>query len=156
MPKIKLLVMDVDGTLTDGKIYLSESGEEMKAFSIKDGLGIVKLAKHGIIPAIITGRKSEVVSRRARELRIEEVYQGVAEKTEILDMLAKKYECTLREIAYIGDDENDLSTINMCGVSACPKDAMESVQQQVSYCCRSIGGNGAVREFIEYLLKQQW
>lgn len=149
---IKILVMDVDGTLTDGKIYISSQGEIMKAFSVKDGLGIAKLHTKGIIPVIITGRTSEIVTQRAKELNITEVIQGVHDKVKILKQIAEKYNCDINEIAYIGDDENDLECMKICGVKGCPADA-EDIVIKISDCiCKRNGGDGAVRDFIEYIL----
>ena len=123
-PMIKLLIMDVDGTLTNGMIYMSPSGEAMKAFNIKDGYAIAHiLPKMGVIPVIITGRKSLIVENRAKELGIAELHQGVADKLAKLKAVAEKYHVTPDEIAYIGDDLNDLDCMKYCGFSACPADA---------------------------------
>jgi 3-deoxy-D-manno-octulosonate 8-phosphate phosphatase (KDO 8-P phosphatase) len=151
--KIKILVMDVDGTLTDGKIYIGSDGEMLKAFNVKDGLGISKLRTNNIIPAIITGRESEILKRRSEELKIEELYQGEENKIGKLKELVERYKCSLSEVAYIGDDENDLQCIKVCGLSGCPADAVESVKEEVDIVCTKDGGQGAVREFIEYILE---
>ena len=151
--KIKILVMDVDGTLTDGKIYIGSDGEMLKAFNVKDGLGISKLRTNNIIPAIITGRKSEILKRRSEELKIEELYQGEENKIGKLKELVERYKCSLSEVAYIGDDENDLQCMKVCGLSGCPADAVESVKEAVDVVCTKDGGQGAVREFIEYILE---
>jgi len=151
--KIKILVMDVDGTLTDGKIYIGVEGEMLKAFNVKDGLGISKLRSNNIIPAIITGRESEILKRRSEELMIEELYQGEENKIDKLNELVERYKCSLSEVAYIGDDENDLQCMRACGYTGCPADAMESVKKEVDYICDKNGGEGAVREFIEKILK---
>jgi 3-deoxy-D-manno-octulosonate 8-phosphate phosphatase (KDO 8-P phosphatase) len=151
--KIKILVMDVDGTLTDGKIYIGSDGEMLKAFNVKDGLGISKLRTNNIIPAIITGRESEILKRRSEELKIEELYQGEENKVGKLKELVERYKCSLSEVAYIGDDENDLQCIKVCGLSGCPADAVESVKEEVDIVCTKDGGQGAVREFIEYILE---
>ena len=150
--KIKMLVMDVDGTLTDGKIYMGSDGEVFKAFDVKDGYAIAHLHEVGIIPVIITGRKSKIVENRAKELNIKEVYQGVSDKIEKLKEVAKDNGVLLEEVAYIGDDLNDLDCMGICGLSACPNDAIDEVIQSVNYICKHSGGNGAVREFIEYIL----
>lgn len=149
--KIKMLVMDVDGTLTDGKIYMGSDGEVFKAFDVKDGYAIAHLHEVGIIPVIITGRKSKIVENRAKELNIKEVYQGVSDKVEKLKEVAKDNGVLLEEVAYIGDDLNDLDCMGICGLSACPNDAIDEVIQNVNYICKHSGGNGAVREFIEYI-----
>ena len=148
---IKMLVLDVDGTLTDGRIYIGPNGETMKAFDVKDGYGIVHLKKYGIIPVIITGRNSAIVENRMRELQIEECYQGVDNKLKKLKEVAQKYRIRPEEIAYIGDDLNDLQCICFSGVSGCPGDALPEIRSRVKYVCKSDGGRGAVREFIDFL-----
>ncbi len=149
---IKMLVMDVDGTLTDGRIYMGPEGEAMKAFDAKDGYGIAQLLpKLGITPVIITGRKSQILEHRARELKIAELYQGVADKLPKLQQLAAARGLSREEIACIGDDVNDLECLRWCGLSAAPADAQEEVLSAVTYRCRREGGRGAVREFIRFL-----
>ena len=150
---IKLLVMDVDGTLTDGCIYVGAQGELMKAFDVRDGYAIAHiLPEYGIVPVIITGRSSEIVSNRAKELGIAELHQGVSDKLKMLREIAAKYDVSAEEIAYIGDDLNDLPCIRYCGVTACPADAVSLVLEQVDYVCKHNGGRGAVREYIEWLV----
>ncbi|WP_461206114.1 KdsC family phosphatase [Clostridium sp. DL1XJH146] len=149
---IKMVVLDVDGTLTDGKIYIGSHGEIMKAFNVKDGLGIKKIQTKGIVPVIITGRNSKIVTERAQELDIKEVHQGVHDKVEKLKQIIEKYGCEFNEIAYIGDDENDLECMKLCGIKGCPADAEGVVKKNADFVCKKDGGNGAVREFIEYLL----
>ena len=153
--KIKLFVTDVDGTLTDGHIYVGENGEVMKAFNVKDGYAIVKtLPEHQIVPVIITGKTSEIVKKRAAELKISEVYQNVSDKLPLLKEIAEKYGVSPDEVAYIGDDVNDLDCIGWCGVSACPSDAVEEVLSKVDFICKREGGKGAVREFIDWIVKE--
>ena len=153
MKKIKLLVMDVDGTLTDGHIYICARGEAMKAFHVQDGYAIAHtLPAVGIAPVIITGRSSEIVQQRAGELKITELYQGVQDKLSQLKLVAEKHNVLSAEIAYIGDDLNDLDCIRYCGLSACPADAVPTVIDEVDYVCNRDGGRGAVREFIDYLI----
>lgn len=150
--KIKMLVMDVDGTMTDGKIYMGPQGEVMKAFSCLDGLGIAKLLPEmGIVPVIITGRSSQITANRAKELGIVHVYQGVSDKLAVMDRLASELGITRAEIAYIGDDLNDAACMAVCGLTACPADGAAQVREKVDYVCQRIGGNGAVRDFIDYL-----
>lgn len=152
--KIKMLVMDVDGTLTDGHIYMGPDGETMKAFSCKDGYGIGQmLPMLGIVPVIITGRSSQIVANRARELHIEELHQGVADKLPLLKEIEQRYGLTREEIAYVGDDLNDWACLQYCGLTACPKDAEEAVKKIVSFVAPRDGGRGAVRDFIEYIAK---
>lgn len=150
--KVKLLVMDVDGTLTDGKIYMGADGETMKAFDVKDGYGIAHiLPSLGIIPVIMTGRRSRIVENRAAELGIKELYQGVSDKRTQLQRVAEKYGASAEEVAYIGDDGNDMECMYWCGMSACPDDAVNEVKKAASYVCSHAGGRGAVREFIDWL-----
>lgn len=154
--KIKLLAMDVDGTLTDGQIYMSAAGELMKSFNVKDGYAIAnQLPKAGIIPVIITGRASEIVRSRAAELKITEVHQGISDKLAKLKEIAAMYDASPEEIAYIGDDLNDLDCIRYCGMTACPADAIVEVIAAVDYVCRHDGGRGAVREFVDWVMKHQ-
>lgn len=148
---IKLLVMDVDGTLTDGKIYMSADGELLKAFNIKDGYAIAHLKDKQIVPVIITGRSSEILVRRCRELGIVELYQGIEDKTAKLLSICKKFQVEASNVAYIGDDLNDLECMKICGYSAAPADAAKEVLASVDYICKHRGGEGAVREFIEQL-----
>ena len=150
--KIKLLAMDVDGTLTDGRIYIGAEGEVMKAFNVKDGYGIVRFRQAGGIPVIITGRLSKIVEQRCKELGITELHQGVGNKLACLKKLAEKYELKPDEIAYIGDDVNDLECMRFAGISGCPADAMQEVKTNSVYVCKNVGGRAAVREFIDNLL----
>jgi len=152
---IKLLVMDVDGTLTDGRIYIDARGEAMKAFDVRDGYAIAHiLPVIGVTPVIITGRRSQIVEQRAKELKIEELYQGISDKLVQLKIVAQKLNVQPKEIAYIGDDLNDLECIRYCGVTACPQDAVYEVKKQVKYICSHDGGRGAVREFITLIGKE--
>lgn len=155
--KIKYLFMDVDGTLTDGKIYMGSNGEVMKAFDIKDGYGIHDiLIPNGIKPVIITGRSSQIVENRAKELGIKDLFQGVKNKIEVLSQFLEGNNCTLSEVAYIGDDLNDMSCIEPIkgagGVIGCPANAVEIVKNNADFVSGANGGDGAVREFIEWLL----
>ncbi|MBW3088199.1 HAD hydrolase family protein [Bifidobacterium sp. 82T24] len=151
---IRLLVMDVDGTLTDGGIFIGPDGEAMKAFNAKDGYGVKHLLPDaGIEPMIITGRRSRILERRAGELGITALYQGVHDKLPLLRRLMDKRGLDVSEVAYIGDDLNDLEAIRFAGVSGCPADATQGIIDVVDYVCRRNGGRAAVREFIEYLIR---
>ena len=151
--KIKLLVMDVDGTLTDGKINMGPEGELFKSFNIRDGYGINEmLPAHGIIPAIITGRTSTIVENRAKELHVTELYQGKHDKLATLKELMQKYDCKKENVAYIGDDILDMACMEECGLVGCPSDACMEVKDIADYICGNIGGDGAVREFIEFII----
>ena len=156
MSKIKMLVMDVDGTLTDGHIYTGPAGEVMKVFSCKDGYALQSiLPKTGIVPVIITGRDSQIMVNRAKELRVTELYQGVHDKLPLLKEIAARYGFAQEEIAYIGDDLNDWDCLCWCGLSACPKDAVPEIREKVDFVCLHDGGQGAVRDLIEYIVKQE-
>ena len=153
MGKIKYLAMDVDGTLTDGKIYMGMDGEACKAFDVKDGCGIHDIAiPNGIIPIIITGRKSEIVSRRCKELEIINVYQGVKDKLNVLSKITADFS----EIAYIGDDINDLQCMTKVkqegGLVGCPNDAVIEVKNISDFISEYNGGAGAVRQYIEFII----
>ena len=153
---IKILFMDVDGTLTDGTIFLSNSGEEMKGFYVQDGYAIHELLpQHNIVPAIITARSSCLLEIRAKELGIQELHQGVSDKISAIKEIALKYGCLLEETAYIGDDIPDLGCLNLVGTSGCPCDAVDAVKRACDYVCAHGGGRGAVREFIEWIIAKQ-
>ena len=152
---IRMLAMDVDGTLTDGKIYMGPQGEVCKAFNIKDGLGINQLIRNGILPVIITGRNSAIVENRARELGITEVYQGVEDKAAVLEQVAGKYGFALGQVAYVGDDCNDLAVMEAAGLVFAPADAAKEVLEYADVVVTSRGGEGAVREVADYLLKSR-
>ncbi len=162
---IKFLVMDVDGTLTDGKIYMDESGELFKAFSIKDGCGIKDiLPTLNIEPIIITARDSKILENRCKELNITKLYQGIRNKIQKLNEIIYEYNklsntsLTYTNVAYIGDDILDLQCMKPIkeagGLIGCPADAVKKVKDISSYICKSKGGEGAVREFIDWLLKK--
>ncbi len=151
---IKILFMDVDGTMTNGDIYCSADGEEYKTFNVKDGYAIAHiLPKCGITPVIITGRQSGIVEYRAKELGVTEVYQGSKDKLLTLIDVLQKFGNRFSHVAYIGDDINDIECIKKCGFTACPADAVPEVLEEVDYVCRTNGGRGAVREFIDVITK---
>ncbi len=151
--KIKLLLLDVDGVMTDGGIYLSNSGEEMKKFNIQDGYGITKLQRAGIKVGIITGRISKIVTKRAEELGITEVHQNLENKLETYEHIKAKWKLSDEEVAYIGDDEFDLPVLERVGFSAAPINAVPRVKKLVHFISTRSGGNGAVREVIDLILQ---
>lgn len=155
MEEIKLIVLDVDGTLTDGKIYMDNRGVETKAFNVKDGMAIAQAIKYGLMVAIITGRKSEIVEHRARELNIQEIHQGIQNKIETLKAIKSKHQLAWHQILYIGDDINDLEAMKMVGVSGCPRDAAQIVKEEATIVSKLKGGEGAVREILDKLLKEK-
>ena len=150
--RIKLLVLDVDGVLTDGRIIYGNGGEEFKAFNIKDGLGIKLLQRAGIKVAIITGRRSAIVERRAQELGIEQLIQGREDKLVALKELCKQLHIALSECAYMGDDLPDLAAIMAAGIGLTVADAPDAVLNAADWCSVRPGGHGAVREACEALL----
>lgn len=154
MEKIKLIALDVDGVLTDGRLYFGEQGEMAKAFHVFDGMGISLARKAGIAIAIITGRYSSMVQKRAEELHIDYIYQGIGNKQEVLLSLCKTMDITANEVAYVGDDINDLACIELVGFGACPSNACEEVKEVADYVCPVQGGHGAVRHIIEKIMKE--
>ena len=153
--RIKLLLLDVDGVLTDGGIYYSGRGEELKRFNTKDGYGIVKLQQLGVKVGIITGRVSTIVKVRAKELGIAELHQNLGDKLAAYGRIKKRLALTDAQIAYIGDDEPDLQVLRRVGFAAAPADAMPRVLTAVDYVCKRGGGNGAVREVIDLIVDAQ-
>lgn len=153
--RIKLVVMDVDGTMTDGRIYFGPAGEAFKAFSVKDGMGIALLHKAGLKTGIITGRTSEIVAQRAAELKMYKVFQGVADKRESLQQMRDELGLSNEEIAYIGDDLNDLPLMLQVGLACCTADARPEVREICHVISDYEGGNGAVRDIAELILKAQ-
>lgn len=154
---IKYLLMDVDGTLTDGKIYMGNGGEVFKAFSIKDGYGIHDLLMpRDILPVIITGRTSKIIENRCAELGITELYQGIYDKIHKMSEVIERMKCDFFNIAYIGDDLNDFECMKVVkengGIVACPADAATQVREISDFISSKAGGDGAVREFIEWLV----
>lgn len=155
LEKIKLIAIDVDGTLTDGTIYINEIGEEIKGFNVKDGTGIVLAKLAGIIPVIISGKKSKAVENRVKVLGIEEYYQGIHDKRKVMEEIIKKYNLNWENCSFIGDDIIDIEVIKLVGFSASPKDAHPSVKIHVDFVSNFEGGKGAVREIIDFILKKQ-
>ncbi len=152
MRTIKVLVMDVDGTLTDGKLYIGENGEVMKAFHVKDGYGIRDLLPaYRVQPVVITGRTSEIVRKRCDELGIHYLYQGVKDKAACLAKFVEEMRLSYEEVACIGDDDNDLQIMGRCGLIGCPNDASERIKGIAHFISSRNGGDGAVREFIEWM-----
>jgi 3-deoxy-D-manno-octulosonate 8-phosphate phosphatase (KDO 8-P phosphatase) len=152
---IELIVLDVDGTMTDSRITYSEKGDEIKSFNVKDGLAIASWRKLGKQVAIITGRSSDIVARRAKELRIEHFYQGVDNKKEVLDDLLEKLDLKMENVAAIGDDLNDMKMLKAAKISFVPRDASAYVDKIANVILTKKGGDGAVREMIEYLIKKE-
>ncbi len=151
--KIKLLVIDVDGVMTDGSIILDNDGNEYKIFHVRDGHGIKMLIKAGLKVAIITGRQSKVVEIRARELGITEVYQRCHDKTAALDRILGKYGLVYEEVAYMGDDIVDVPVLRKAGIPIVVSDAADEARESAVMVTKNRGGRGAVREVCDFLLK---
>ncbi len=152
---IKLLVLDVDGVLSDGKLYFSDQGEELKAFSTLDGQGIKLLQNAGIQVAMITGRESSIVSQRARELGITQLVQGCETKLSALDTILQDLKLSYAQVAYIGDDLPDLSCIRRVGFGVTVPNANPVILEHALCCTERTGGNGAVREICDLILQVQ-
>ncbi len=152
---IELIVLDVDGTMTDSHITYSENGDEIKAFNVKDGLAIVSWMRLGKKVAIITGRSSEIVKRRAKELHIEHYYQGCDDKLTKLEELIRSLDISMENVAAIGDDLNDYCMLEAAQISFVPRDASPYVDRVATVILTQNGGSGAVREMIEYLIKKE-
>ncbi len=149
---IRIFATDVDGVLTDAGMYYAESGDEVKKFNTRDGMGIKLLQNAGLVTALITQEETKLVRRRGEKLAIPEVHQGVRDKLGRLRELCSKYDCSLEQIAYIGDDVNDVEALGAVGFSSAPADAMPAVLKVVRYVCKKKGGEGAVREVAEMIL----
>jgi len=152
---IKLIVLDVDGTMTDGAITYSCKGEEIKSFNVKDGLAIVSWVKLGKEVVIITGRQSPIVEKRAKDLNIKYCYQGINDKKKVLENILEELELTMDNVASIGDDLNDYNMLKASKISFVPKDASSFVESEADVILSSRGGDGAVREMIEYLIRKE-
>ncbi len=151
--KVKLLLTDCDGVLTDGGVYYSNNGEEMKRFSLRDGMGTERLRKLvKIDTGIVTGESSIITRRRATKLEIIELYTNIKDKVKCVKEICEKHKLDLSEIAYIGDDTNDLEIMKLVGLSACPNDAISFVKDVANYITEAKGGNGAFREFAELII----
>jgi 3-deoxy-D-manno-octulosonate 8-phosphate phosphatase (KDO 8-P phosphatase) len=151
--KVELLVLDVDGTLTDGGLYYGHEGEALKRFDVRDGHGLVLCREVGLPSAILTARSSGIVAVRARELRLAHVLQGEHDKLAGFEKLVALAGVPPERIAYMGDDVNDLGVLRRVGFAACPADARPEVRAEVHHVCKASGGHGAVREVCELWLR---
>lgn len=152
MPKIDLIVSDVDGVLTDGGMYYGPGGEALKKFNTKDGMGMRLWREAGLRFAVITGENSPAVAERMKKLQVADYYPGVDDKLDVLRALARKYDIALERTAFIGDDVNDLLAMKAVGLAACPRDAHPHVRAVARFRCAAIGGAGCVRELVDWLL----
>lgn len=151
--RIDLLLLDVDGVMTDGRIFIDENGMEAKAFNVRDGHGISMLKSAGIVVGMVSGRKSGVVAARAKELGIQDAYQGVKDKPAVVLEIIKKYGTSAERTAFVGDDVVDLAAMNHVGMAISVADACEEVRNRVDWITENRGGRGAVREICEAILK---
>lgn len=152
---IKLVICDVDGVFSDGRIYLGNAGEELKAFHTRDGFGVKALINAGVQVAVVTGRQSSIVEQRMKALGVIDIFQGTTEKLRVYQQLAEKYQLEDQAIASIGDDVPDVVMIQRAGVGVAPQDAHPWVQQQADYVTSMRGGFGAVRELSDLILLSQ-
>ncbi len=150
---IRLLLTDCDGVLTDAGVYYSARGEELKRFSIRDGMGVERLRQLcNVEVGIMTGEQSAIVARRAEKLQMSHLYLGIKNKAARLYDLLSEHDLRPEEVAFIGDDMNDLEVLQLVGLSACPSDAMPAIKAAVHYVCQTPGGHGAFREFAELII----
>ena len=150
-----MLIIDVDGVLTDAGMYYSEKGDELKKFNTRDGMGIELWRNAGFKTAIITNEKTKIVERRAKKLKVDDLCQNAKNKMGVTNQLLNKYNLAYDEIAYIGDDINDIPLLKKVGFSSAPLDAMGKVKKIVDYICKKKGGEGAVREIIDWMLNEK-
>lgn len=153
--RVKMILMDVDGTLTDGSLAVLPDGEEIKSYNVRDGMGVLLAQLAGLKVGIITGKISKGLEKRAERLRISELHQGIIDKMKVLSQILDKNQLKLEEVAYIGDDLGDLEVIQAVGFAAAVADAHPIIKKSAHYKCRKSGGQGAFREFIEYIIGAQ-
>lgn len=153
--KIKIVLTDVDGVLTDGGMYYTKDGDIMKKFHTRDGMGITLLKKQNISTIIITKEKTMMVKQWSKKMKIRELYDGVKQKDLMIEKICKKYELKVDELAYIGDDVNDIELLKKVGLSACPADGIKEVKDICDYVCKTNSGNGAFRELSDLILSNK-
>lgn len=153
--KVKLLLLDVDGVLTDGRIIYDSRGRDMKFFDVHDGLGVYVLRKAGIKTVLITAKGSRAIGPRARDMQVEEVFENISPKTAVLDRILKKYKVVLNEVCFVGDDLVDLCLMKRVGLAVAVFNACPEIKQAAAYITLKEGGRGAVREIAEVILKSQ-
>lgn len=150
--KIKLVLTDIDGVWTDGGLYYTAEGMVMKKFNVKDGMGVVRLREVGIETGIVSGDKNELINVRGQRLKLELIYTGIADKKISLDEICAARNISYENIAYIGDDVNDIPMMTYVGLTAAPSDAMPEILNMVDYICERKGGDACFREFIELII----
>lgn len=153
--RIRLVLTDSDGVLTDNGVYYSAHGEEMKRFSIRDGMGVERLRNKGIATGIITGETSPSVVKRAHKLRITELHLGIKDKAHCLREILLRHQLLPNEVAFIGDDTNDVEIMHLVGLAACPADATDFARNVAHFRCATPGGHGCFRELAEFIIASQ-
>ena len=153
--KIKMVITDVDGVLTDGGMYYTNKGDVMKRFFVRDGMGVTLLRKKNIPTLIITKEETEMTRRWAKKMKIAKLYEGVVQKELILEKICKNFRVKPDEIAYIGDDVNDLELLKKIGLAVVPNDAIDEVKKICHYKCKTNSGHGAFRELADLILSEQ-
>lgn len=154
--KIKLVLADVDGVLTDGGMYYTDKGDIMKKFFTRDGMGVTLLRKNNIPTILVTKEKTKMVKQWAERMKIAALYDGIIQKESILDAICKDYKISAQEVAYIGDDVNDIALLKLVGLAVAPHDGINEVRQVSDYVCKSDGGNGAFREIVDLILQAKY
>lgn len=153
--KIKLLMLDVDGVLTDGAIIYDNFGDELKNFSVYDGFGLILLSRAGIPVVIVTAKASKIVKRRARDMRVTKIYQNATDKLKVYGKVLKKFKLTDEQVCFVADELIDLPVIKRAGLAVGVPNAVAEIKQNSHYITKAEGGKGAVREVIELILKSQ-
>ena len=159
---IELVLTDVDGVLTDGGRYYSKTGEHVKKFHTRDGMGKNILLRNNIKTVIVTKEKSKIVKKWAKDMNVEKIFDGIKIKEDVLDSICKEFKIKPNQVAYIGDDVNDVGLLKIVGLSACPNDSSEIIKKEVDYVCEKNGGNAVFREIVEKIIiakfpkKQKW
>lgn len=151
--KIKVVLTDVDGVLTDGGMYYTEKGDVMKKFFVRDGMGITLLKNNNIPTILVTKENTKMVKQWARRMKVAKLYDGIREKESILKIICKNYKITTQQIAFIGDDVNDVGLLKVVGLSATPLDGAYEAKRVSDYICKTKGGNGAFRELVDLILR---
>ena len=153
--KIRLVLTDVDGVLTDGGMYYTKDGDTMKRFFVRDGMGVTLLRKNNISTIIVTKEKNKIIRQWAQKMKIKKLYDGILEKETILEKICKLYDVSSNEVAYIGDDVNDLLLLKKVGLSAVPNDGISQAKKICDYTCVNPGGKAAFRELADLILSTQ-
>lgn len=150
----KLIITDIDGVWTDGSMYYDQTGNELKRFNTYDSAGVLFAHLLDIPVAILTGEDTEIVARRAQKIQVDYLFQGVKNKVKVVETLLEKLQITFDDCAFIGDDINDVALLQKVGFSGCPVNAPDYIKNKVDYITKTKGGDGAFRDFVEYILQQ--